>query len=39
MPCLTLNFEVNGQNHIVEIYFLEFPDIELVIVDTKHKFL
>ena len=39
MSCLTLNFKVKDQGHNHETYFCEFPDIHLVIVDTKHKFL
>ena len=37
--CLTLNFKVKGQGQDIDIYFFEFPDIHLVFVDTKHKFL
>ena len=37
--CLTLNFKIKGQGHNIDTYFLEFPDIDLVIVDTKYKFL
>ena len=39
LSCLTLNFKVKGQGHNHETYIFEFPDIHLVILDTKHKFL
>ena len=38
MSCLTLDFKVKGQGHDIEIYFFEFRDIDLVFIDTKHKF-
>ena len=31
--------KVKGQGHNHETYFFEFPDIHLVIVGIKHKFL
>ena len=39
MSCLTLNFKVKGQCHRHETYFSEFPYINVVVVDTKHKFI
>ena len=30
---------VKGQGHNIDIYFFEFPDIDLVDVDTKIMFL
>ena len=39
MSCLTLHLKVKGQGHDIDIYFFEFRDIDLVHVDTKHKFL
>ena len=35
MFCLTLNFKVKSQSHIISIYFLEFPDIGLINIDMK----
>ena len=37
--CVTLNFNFKGQRHNIETYFFEFPDIDLVLMDTKHRFL
>ena len=37
--CLTLDFKVKGQGHDIEIYLFKFRDIDLVLIDTKHKFL
>ena len=37
--CLSLNFKVKAQGHNIFIYLFEFPDIGLVIVDTKNEFL
>ena len=39
MSCLTLNFEVKGQGHDINIFFFEFRDINLVLTYTKYKFL
>ena len=37
--CYTLNFEVKGHGNNIDIYFLEFPDINLVDMNTKMTFL
>ena len=37
--CLNLNFKVKGQGRNHATYLFEFPDIHLVIMDTKYKFL
>ena len=37
--CLTLNVKVKSQGHDIDIYIFEFRDIDLVLIDTKHKFL
>ena len=39
MRYIMFDLEFQGQGHNDEIYFLKFPDIHLVIGDTKHKFL
>ena len=36
---VTLKFKVKGQSHNIETYFLEFPDIDLVLMDTEHNCL
>ena len=37
--CLTLIVKVEGQGHDIDIYLFEFRDIDLVLIDTKRKFL
>ena len=37
--CFTLNVKVKRQGHDIDIYLFEFCDIDLVPIDTKHKFL
>ena len=39
MGYVMFDLEFQGQGHNHKIYFVEFPDFNLVIVDTKHKFL
>ena len=34
---LTLNFKVKGQGHNIDTFF-EFPNIDLVTIETKHNF-
>ena len=36
---LTLQFKVKGQGHDIDIYLFEFRNIDLVPIDTKHKFI
>ena len=37
--CSTLNVKVISQDHDIDIYPFKFRDIDLVLIDTKHKFL
>ena len=33
-----MNFEVKGQGYNIDTYCFDFPYMDLVIVDIKHKF-
>ena len=39
MSCLTSNFKVKDRGHNIDIYVFEFPDIDSLFIDAKHKFL
>ena len=39
MSCLTLHFKIKGQGHDIDMNLFEFRDIDLVLIDTTHKFL